>query len=248
MSELGDLVSLGPLPGLVSSTPTSSLDLRTHNYAVERTTADAHGDKWFQLTPQGVIDRKEHPHDNESAEAMNQYVSQIADLTPRPSAVPHHDWESIEENHELSLPTDYRELVDSFGGGVFDGYLWFLEPDCRNRHYDLAANIDERVESLEYLWESGEPKPPAVAEPKSRLIPWASTDNGEFFYWLAKEGQAPDLWQVLINEARGEDWEHYAIGCAQLLAELLSGRIQSELLSSSFPKSEHTFQSSAEFI
>ncbi|MGH3312406.1 MAG: hypothetical protein ACRDP3_17770 [Streptomyces sp.] len=36
MSDLSDLVSLCPPPGARSSTPTSSLDLRTHNYAVER--------------------------------------------------------------------------------------------------------------------------------------------------------------------------------------------------------------------
>jgi SMI1-KNR4 cell-wall len=179
---------------------------------------------------------------------MNRHVTRITELAPRPSDPSARNWEEVERSLGTVLPADYKKLVDVFGGGVFDGYLWLLEPDCGNHPYDLAGNIDERSESLEYLWESGEPQPTELREPGSKLIPWASTDNGEFLYWLAQEGQAPESWSVMINEARGEEWEHHPSGCAELLADLLSGETHSEILSPNFPKPDHTFTPSSEFV
>lgn len=81
----------------------------------------------------------------------------------------------------------------------------------------------------------------------SRVIPWATTDNGEYLYWLVLPGSHPDEWTAMVNEARGDWWEHFDVGCVQMLARLLTGDIRLEILSSSFPTPVHEFRVSGGF-
>ncbi|WP_419995882.1 SMI1/KNR4 family protein [Streptomyces boninensis] len=122
--------------------------------------------------------------------------------------------------HEL--PSDYVHTIDRYGAGRFDEYLWILAPGCEKPSYDLILAAEERAESLEMLWKSGEPKPEELTDPDNRLIPWASTDNGEFVYWLARSGKSPDEWTVMVNEARGDEWEHHDMGCLEFIVSTLS--------------------------
>src|SRR5882757_9347556 len=90
----------------------------------------------------------------------------------------HHDWHSVERVIGSVIPSDYKEMLDSFGGGYVDEYIYLLEPDCRNRHYDLTKSVEERTEALGMLWAEGEAQPAGLEEFGGRLIPWATTDNG----------------------------------------------------------------------
>lgn len=179
---------------------------------------------------------------------MNPHVERLTRLVAPPDVPPlHKDWDGVISELGTGLPGDYVDLIDTYGGGRFDGYLWFLEPRCANRHYDLERSISERNGAFQMLWEMGEPKPEQLESSGSQVIPWASTDNGEFLYWLVRPGVDPDEWTIMVNEARGEWWEQFEVGCSELLVRLLAGEIRSEILSSSFPPRVHEFRSSASF-
>ncbi|MFF5185530.1 SMI1/KNR4 family protein [Streptomyces sp. NPDC000345] len=179
---------------------------------------------------------------------MNAHVERLTRMVAPPEgAVRRADWDEMVRALGVGLPGDYRALIDTYGGGRFDGYLWLLEPRCANRHYDLLRSVAERDEAFEMLWDDGEPKPAQLEAPDTRVIPWASTDNGEFLYWLVRPGSHPDEWTVMVNEARGDWWEHFEIGCAELLVRLLAGEVRSEILSSSFPMTVHEFRASGTF-
>ncbi|SEM02842.1 SMI1/KNR4 family protein [Streptacidiphilus jiangxiensis] len=152
------------------------------------------------------------------------------------------DWAGVESTLGTALPGDYKEFVEHVGGGYLDGYLYLLEPDCPNENYDLAESTEERTEAFDYLWDSAEDRPAELGDPGARLIPFASTDNGEFLYWLARPEQDPDAWTVMVNEARGEWWERFDLGFAPLLLGLLRGGIRSEILTDDFPTTPHTFE------
>ena len=51
-------------------------------------------------------------------------------------------------------------------------------------------------------------------------------------------------WTVLVNEARGEEWEHFEMGCAEFLVATLTGEVRSGLLWSRYPTDPHTFRAS----
>ncbi|MEV0373918.1 SMI1/KNR4 family protein [Streptomyces sp. NPDC050636] len=162
-------------------------------------------------------------------------------VPPRPSAPRKKDWESVEQALGVELPSDYKELIQAYGGSNWDDYLNLLEPGCRNEHYDLIEWYEQQAEALEDLWEF-ERKPTELAENGTRVIPWATTDNGECLYWLVRPGENSDQWTVMVNEARGDRWKHFPITCTEFLVSVLTGELHSDILSSFFPLPVHEFR------
>ncbi|MFF4342993.1 SMI1/KNR4 family protein [Kitasatospora sp. NPDC001540] len=178
---------------------------------------------------------------------MDNALEHLGRLLPRPAGVEPKDWDLVRHQLGTDLPGDYRTFIDTYGGGCVDHYLWVLEPGCANASYDLVDADEERAEANQWLWDGGEEKPAELEGADARLVPWASTDNGEFLYWLARPGEDPDEWTVMVNEARGPRWEHLDMGCTRFLAAVLSGDLRSEILSDSFPTDPHAFLPSADF-
>ncbi|MFD8483920.1 SMI1/KNR4 family protein [Kitasatospora sp. NPDC059673] len=179
---------------------------------------------------------------------MDNSLDTLTQLLPRPTGIRPKDWESVCRQLGTGLPADYKALIDTYGGGCIDNYLWILEPGCANEFYDLFEAVEERAEANEDLWSGGERKPAELGHADTRIIPWASTDNGEFLYWLAESGQSPDQWTVMVNEARGPWWEHFDLTLTRFLAATLTGEIRSQILSDHFPSTPHDFQPSSRFV
>ncbi len=167
-------------------------------------------------------------------------LARLVRLIPPPAEFREKDWTSVERALGVELPPDYKELIRTYGGGDWDDYLYVLEPGCPNDNYDLIEWEGRQTEALDGLWEF-ERKPAELEEEGTRVIPWAGTDNGECLYWLVRPDQDPAEWTVMINEARGDHWEHYATTCTQFLADALDGTLTSDILSSCFPLSTHRF-------
>ncbi|MGW6981660.1 SMI1/KNR4 family protein [Streptomyces sp. NPDC054932] len=180
---------------------------------------------------------------------MNPSIAHLLQAFPPPGAPPAHDWARVEAELGTMLPRDYKQLVDLYGGGLFDDAIWVLEPDCPNRYYDLVTENRDRVEAQERLWRGGEPKPVELEEAGSRLIAWAVTENGDCLYWLARPGREPEQWTVLIKEGRGREWEFHAQSCSGFLRSvLLTGDTESEMFHD-FPADEpHEFCSGSGFL
>ncbi|MGW3123960.1 SMI1/KNR4 family protein [Streptomyces sp. NPDC001107] len=161
-------------------------------------------------------------------------------ITPLPEPT-NTDWDRAEGHLGVVLPADYKELIRVFGGSNWDDYLYLLEPGCPNDNYDLIGWADQQTEALDGLWEF-ERKPDELADERSRVIPWATTDNGECLYWRVRADQSPGEWTVMVNEARGDRWEHYSMNCTEFLVAALEGAVQSAVFSSRFPLAEHEFR------
>ncbi|MCH5584750.1 SMI1/KNR4 family protein [Shimazuella sp. AN120528] len=169
------------------------------------------------------------------------YVEQLVELIPPPAKAKSFDWQRVEESLGVILPDDYKELVETYSGGQFEDYLYFLEPD--REHYDIMKHDLERAEAYESLWEY-ERKPDEIEDGKHRLIPWATTDNGEYLFWLVRKGEErnPDNWPVMINAAKEDEWEYFPMGCVAFFVQALERKVISQILSYAFPLTKHKFQ------
>ncbi|MET7732103.1 hypothetical protein ABZT02_12140 [Streptomyces sp. NPDC005402] len=145
-------------------------------------------------------------------------------LCPPPAvAPPAVDWAQAERDLGAALPTDYKQLVETYGDGLFHQTIWLLVPDSAYDDCNLHAQARERDEILAGLWEF-EDKPAGLREAGARVLPWAFEEGtGAFLYWLARPGQRPDEWTVLYNEGRGPLWEHHDVGCVAFLLAVLTG-------------------------
>lgn len=85
---------------------------------------------------------------------MSPELSRLAELLRGPAALERSwDWEVVEAELRTALPTDYRELVEAYGGGLLDEYLLLLEPGCPHDVYDLVKISAEREEANDSLWQ-----------------------------------------------------------------------------------------------
>ncbi|MFE6084899.1 SMI1/KNR4 family protein [Streptomyces virginiae] len=172
---------------------------------------------------------------------MTDALARLLAIAPAPSEPLQKDWGDVERRLGVRLPADYKELIQVCGGSNWDDYLYVLEPDCPNKHYDLITWASHQTEDLEDLWEV-EKKPAELEAEGTQVVLWATTDNGECLYWLVRPGREPDRWTVMVNEARGDRWEHFPVSCTQFLASALDGELKSGILSSLFPLAAHEFR------
>ncbi|MFZ3492480.1 SMI1/KNR4 family protein [Streptomyces sp. 5.8] len=172
---------------------------------------------------------------------MPHALARLFEIARAPSARHQKDWCEIERVLGVELPADYKDFIHVHGGSNWDDYLYVLEPGCPNENYDLITWARNQAEDLEDLWRF-ERKPAELEAEGARVIPWATTDNGECLYWLVRPGLDPDRWTVMVNEARGDRWEHFSVSCTQFLASSLDGELRSGILSSSFPGAGHEYR------
>jgi hypothetical protein len=179
---------------------------------------------------------------------MHPSVARRIDILPPATPPRSPDWARVESALGTPLPDDYKQLVEAYGGGVFDETIWLLEPDCADDDYDLVAQTQERDEVLAELWGAGEPKPPELEADGARVIPWANIDgSGHYLYWLVLPGRKPAEWTVVLNEGRGPEWERYSLPCAEFLVGVLTGAIDSFYFPD-FPADVHQFASKADIL
>jgi hypothetical protein len=132
------------------------------------------------------------------------------------------------------LPDDYRALVETYGEGAFDDFLWLLHPTTPNRHLNLISQLHLKREMRALDKESPGPRP-------EELVPWALTDNGDSVYWRFDTNHQIGK-SVIVNEARGDRWPEYDLSAAEWLLAVLTGQIRVPVFPDDFPSPNPSFQ------
>ncbi|MFJ4920165.1 SMI1/KNR4 family protein [Streptomyces sp. NPDC088725] len=158
------------------------------------------------------------------------------------------DWAAVEQQLGTALPQDYKELIGTYGGGVFDEEIWLLDPESLDKGYNLLDEAKARAEILANLWQV-EPKPPQLLQDDgATVLPWAYIEgSGAMLYWLRRPGQNPEEWTTLFNEGRGPEWEYHPHSCAHFLFSALTGEADT-IYFDEFPLDEHEFKSNDEIL
>ena len=157
---------------------------------------------------------------------MHPAAQRLSELIPPGTPRRARDWAAAEQQLGTPLPEDYKELVETYGGGVFDETIWLLDPECPDEDYSLLAQAAERAEILAELWQT-EAKPAELQTPDAQVLPWAYVEeSGMYLYWLRRPGQKSNDWTVILNEGRGPEWEHHNRQCALFLLALLTGEAE----------------------
>jgi len=179
--------------------------------------------------------------------AIHPGVERLAELIPPATPRRPRDWADAERQLGTSLPDDYKELVETYGGGVFDETIWLLDPECPDGDYNLLGQATERAAVLADLWQI-EAKPTELQGPETQILPWGYVDDsGMYLYWLRRPGLTPSEWTVILNEGRGPEWEHHATQCTPYLLSILTGEADTKYFPD-LPLVSHRFDSNHEIL
>jgi hypothetical protein len=159
-------------------------------------------------------------------------IEQLTQLVPPPTnpieTGSASDWNNVESQLALTLPTDFRELILTYGTGAFNDWLIVFNPSARNRYYNLVAMASEILDAYLSMKQDFPDKFPHPAYPTPHgLFPWARADNGDTFYWIIDYEN--HQWSTILCESRFGEMETYREQPTELLASLLSGVIQSNI-------------------
>lgn len=163
-------------------------------------------------------------------------------IPPTRHSLSEHDWTAIEQRLRLRLPADYKRLVEAYGLGSFDRFIWILQPTETNQHLDLFRQRKTRLDALRVLQADGEVSPFGIEADHEALVPWAITDNGDVCYWVTDESKEPEEWTVAVNEARGPRWETFEGSASAFLLGVISRSLGVGLFPEDFPSDKPTFE------
>lgn len=153
----------------------------------------------------------------------------LASIVPSPLSSPRQlDWERLEEEIGFPLPDDYREIVESYGPGLFSDFIFIFDAVPDNLNIYIREQDRLAIEALRYLEERGNEVIPFQVSPTSELIGCGRTVNGDMLYWRTRFSDDPNAWTIVGNESRGDEWFEYQGGLDQFLTACLSGEDEYE--------------------
>ncbi|WP_354405877.1 SMI1/KNR4 family protein [Streptomyces sp. PvP037] len=137
-------------------------------------------------------------------------------------------WSRLERGLGVSLPAEYKEIVDGYAPVEINGHLHLMHP--ATRRWNLAEKIRSTSEAWSQVeWDEDEPE----GDPRESLgvselsfgdadglIPIASTNRGETIFYAPKGGQGAGT--LFVENGEGE-FSEYSMGFAEWLWRWLKG-------------------------
>lgn len=156
------------------------------------------------------------------SEGCHMWVQRVIELTGWESLGISVDWSSMEEELQLPLPADYKELFEAFGGGVFSDSVYFLARD-EGLAFDILTQWRVAL-SVDQDSEAGgvsAVEPYSIYAPGGEgLITWASTEWGDEYCWLVNVHR-PGAYPILARAEDGE-WHRYDMSTSEFLYRILA--------------------------
>lgn len=161
---------------------------------------------------------------------------------PSQSSGREYSWETIEGDLQFPLPTDYKELVETYGAGSFGDFLHIYQPNSPWEQLDLKQQAEGELWALRELAEDGEDIPYQLADP-AELISFGRNENGDPLFWHRAPGSDPDTWTVVVKEARGDEWFSFDGGVTDFLCAALTREVRVTVFPRDFPPGTPEFTS-----
>ena len=149
------------------------------------------------------------------------------------------EWSNIEQALRVQLPEDYKGLIDAYGPGSFDGFIWIFQPASDNPNLDLLAQTRTQLASLRERRASEPDFAVRIYPELGGLLPWGITDNGDVGFWRVEPGDA--RWPLVVLEARGAERYEYTGGLAAFIRDVLTGRERVTFFPADFPSTRPAF-------
>ncbi len=167
-------------------------------------------------------------------------------LLPPPAApacaVPDDAWPTVERRIGVALPGDYKWFMRLYGYGTIDDFLVVFCPLAPVLWSDIVHHALDDPEGWAVLSrQSPRTFPDARFPAEGGLLPFARSDNGDYFYWTT--GGPADAWTTTVIDMRYPDgrYDHLG-GMVDLLAGLLGRTVPADIVSDDFPSPAPRFR------
>lgn len=153
------------------------------------------------------------------------------------------NWNKVEGSVGLNLPVDYKEIVEVFPPGYFQGFVQVIRPgDIGASRDDFLGYYAHRLDDMRH-WREDEPArfPMPIFPEPGGLLPWGRSIRSDLFFWVTSSEDPAD-WSVVIADQEFAWWIPYEGGVCDLLIEIVSGRFNARPFEADLDLSDPSFQ------
>lgn len=169
---------------------------------------------------------------------MTPTFDNLAVLIPPPTdgvAVPV-DWASTADRLGFTPPEDYRQIVSTYGPGLFCGEISVWIPDD-TEHEDLFSCIPHAHDALtewrehfvrdatQWVDPGGVRQPVILGDSPTPFTAWGGGGSGAYFYWY-RIGDDPNEWPVVSADMRNDDYLFHRDGIAAFIIAYVTGQYE----------------------
>lgn len=145
------------------------------------------------------------------------------------TVVNHFDWSAVESSIGLTLPDDYKALVEIFPDGRFQGFIRLIRPGAvGSSPAEYLGYYAQRLLDMRG-WREDEPDRfpyPIFPEPGG-LLPWGVSHRAGLLFWLT-EGDDPNKWPIVVAHPEFEHWATHDGPVSAFLDDVVSDRFDGD--------------------
>ena len=153
-------------------------------------------------------------------------------------SISENDWDSVQNEYDIKLPSDYKDMISTYGAGAINDFLWIFSPFSINENLNLLKRIDEIKNSYEYMKDEFPDKEwLSFYNGESGIFPWGITDNGdELFLNYTNRGIS-----IVVYESRYSKMNEYDLNISEFLVKVLNGELYCDIFPDDFVLEENYF-------
>ncbi len=162
-------------------------------------------------------------------------VEHLVCIAPPPEQPIEHvsssQWKIIETDVGVSLPEDYRAIMELYGSGCFNDLFWLFNPVSQSETLNLMNQVNgltlgQYPHMLEYE-EAKSSFPDACPFPSfpkpGGLFPLGGDTNGGHAFWATRDH--PSEWALILYPHGFHEFEIYEMPLIDFLVLWLSGKL-----------------------
>ncbi len=154
-------------------------------------------------------------------------------------------WEKCEQRLGLKLPQSFKTLLDQFGTGSFNQFLYLYNPFAEEQEQnlfdvlDLLHVVDAQARHAEPGWTMVWPF--RLYPASAGLLPWGNAGSLDLiFFW--QTGGLPETWPIIFYDLSTGEYETWKKSVPEFLSALFTSQIESVFFPPQFIRTEGKIQ------
>ncbi|MEY1676095.1 SMI1/KNR4 family protein [Gordonia sp. ABKF26] len=171
----------------------------------------------------------------------------LVDLVAPPSAGAAVQWADVEDRLGLTLPLDYKLIVETYGAGLFGDEVTVWVPGGAGGEdlfsegpaaLEVFGEVREFVVEDHQTWvePDGSESPVNAAAIPAGFTPWGGGASGAYGFWH-RVGDDPEAWPVLYVDFREALYLYHRGGIAGFIVDLLTSTYPRDRILVELPRS-----------
>lgn len=142
---------------------------------------------------------------------------------PAAPVPPECTWDHVEAKYGFVFPTDYTDLIETYGYGAVDGELLIYDPRVPASHRNVARGL--------FTLPTDQLPLPMLTSMEPSLFPLASNGSADYIYLVVADGFADDC-ELWVGSPKNKTWVHQEGPFVSFLLRMLARQLGQALATS----------------